>query len=62
MAHATHRNSNDNLYVRYLYWDGRRWNWNYNYNWLDNEWNSNNPAAVANIFISPSGFRGSFVL
>lgn len=38
------RNSDDNLYVRYLYWNDGRWNWNYN--WLDNDWNGNNPAAV----------------
>lgn len=54
-----------NCYVRYLYWNGERWNWNYN--WLDNLWNATNPAAVlATRFISlPSaGLRGreSFVL
>ena len=40
---ARFRNANGNLYVEYLYWNGNRWNWNYN--WLDNDWNSNNPAA-----------------
>jgi hypothetical protein len=39
-----YRNANGDLYVRYLYWNGDRWNWNYN--WLDNDWNDNNPAAV----------------
>ena len=40
------RNSDGNLYVRYLYWNGNRWNWNYN--WLDNDWNDHNfSAAVA---------------
>jgi hypothetical protein len=34
----------DNLYVRYINWNGDRWYTNYN--WLDNDWNSNNPAAV----------------
>jgi hypothetical protein len=44
------RNSDGNLYVRYLNWDGDRWNWNYN--WLDNDWNDDNPAALlANIFV-----------
>lgn len=58
-AGSTHRNSNNNLYVRYLYWNGDRWNWNYN--WLDNNFNSNNPAALAIFFISLP-WRGSFVL
>ncbi len=45
------RDSDGNLYVRYLYFnDGR---WNSNYNWLDNDWNSDNPAALrAILFIS----------
>ena len=38
------RNSDGNLYVRYLYWNDDRWNWSNN--WLDNDWNVNNPAAV----------------
>ena len=38
------RDSNGNLYVRYLYFnDGE---WRSNYNWLDNDWNDNNPAAL----------------
>lgn len=46
-----YRNSDGNLYVRYLYWNDGRWNWSNN--WLDNEWNVNNPAAVSeNLFIS----------
>jgi len=45
------RNSNGNLYIRYLYFnDGV---WNRNYNWLNNDWNGNNPAALlATYFIS----------
>lgn len=56
------RNPNGNLYVRYLYWNGDRWN--SNFNWLDNNFNSNNPAALlANLFISPLAYcRRSFVL
>ena len=43
--HFTHnRNSDGNLYVRYLYWNGDRWNWNDN--WLDNDWNDDNPVAL----------------
>ena len=57
------RNSNGNLYVRYLYFNEGRWNWNYN--WLDNDWNGNNPAAVAaaaTYFISlPTSCWESFV-
>ena len=50
------RNSDGNLYVRYLYWNGDRWNWNYN--WLDNDFNDNNPAALsATLFISLSFFE-----
>ena len=55
------RNSNGNLYVRYLNWNGKQWA--SNYNWLDNDWNSNNPSAVrATHFISlPAFLRESFV-
>ncbi len=44
MAFYTFRNpANDNLYVRYGYWnEGKVVS---NYNWLDNDWNGNNPAA-----------------
>ena len=45
MAESTIRDSNGNLYVRYLNWNGKAWNWNYN--WLDNDWNANNPVALA---------------
>jgi len=50
--HSAHyRGGDGNLYVRYLYWNGERWNWNYN--WLDNDWSGGNPAAVpANRFVS----------
>ncbi len=52
MALYTNRDSSDNLYVRYLYWNDGKWRWNYN--WLDNDWNVNYPSvALANLFISP---------
>ena len=51
------RNSDDNLYVRYLYWNDGRWNWGNN--WLDNDWNGNNHAALrATLFISHPAIRG----
>jgi hypothetical protein len=61
-ASHTIRNSDGNLYVRYLNWDGKQWNWNYN--WLDNDFNGNNPAALlATHFISPlANLQRSFVL
>jgi hypothetical protein len=43
-----HRDADGNLYVRYLNWNGDRWDWNYN--WLDNDWNENNPSAVSATF------------
>jgi hypothetical protein len=50
-APHTNRNSDGNLYVRYLYWNDDRWNWSNN--WLDNDWNDNNPAALsATLFAS----------
>ena len=56
---AHNRDTDGNLYVRYLYWNGTRWNWNYN--WLDNDWNDNNPALVPEIlFILPLLFRRKF--
>ncbi|MCC6934803.1 MAG: hypothetical protein IT406_03910 [Candidatus Yanofskybacteria bacterium] len=58
-ARSTHRNSNDNLYVRYLYWNGSRWNWNYN--WLDNDFNGNNPAVVRATLLISLPSRESFV-
>ena len=55
------RNSDGNLYVRYLYWNDDRWNWNNN--WLDNDWNDDNPAALrATLFISRSVSRLGRVL
>ena len=64
MTRATlyiNRDADDNLYVRYLNWNGNRWNWNYN--WLDNDWNDSNPAALlATFFISlPAACWESFV-
>ncbi len=47
---CTHRNSDGNLYVRYLYWNGG--NWQADNNWLDNDWDSNNPAAVSATFFT----------
>ena len=59
--YTKNRDSDDNLYVRYLYFnDGA---WNRNYNWLDNDWNGTNPAALlANYFISLLFLLESFVL
>lgn len=57
MALHTNRNSNGNLYVRYLYWNDDRWNWNNN--WLDNDWNDNNPTALrATLFNSHPASAG----
>ena len=58
----TIRNSDGNLYVRYLLWDGSQWNWNYN--WLDNDFDGDYPAALlATNFISPlANLQRSFVL
>lgn len=39
-----YRSSGGFLCVRYLYWDVSRWSWYYN--WLDDDWNSGNPAAL----------------
>ncbi len=59
-ASRVNRNSDGNLYVRYLYWNDGRWNWNYNY--LDNDFDVQNPAAVrATLFISLPLWRESFV-
>jgi hypothetical protein len=61
MALCANRNSDGNLYVRYLNWNGGRWN--RNYNWLDNDWNADNPAMVfATLFISLPTLRESFAL
>jgi hypothetical protein len=40
-----YRDSGGDLSVRYLYWSGSEWNWDYN--WLDDDFNSDNPAALA---------------
>lgn len=40
-----YRNSVGDLYVRYLYWDGSKWYWFYF--WLDDDFNSDCPAALA---------------
>lgn len=45
VAYCVHRNSNGNLYVRYLYWNDGQWNWNYN--WLDNDFDDQYPAAIS---------------
>ncbi len=39
-----YRNSDGNLYVRYLYWRSRRWYWDYY--WLDDVWDDVCPALV----------------
>lgn len=39
-----YRNSDGNLYVRYLYLSGGRWYWNFY--WLDSDWYDSNPAAL----------------
>jgi hypothetical protein len=41
-----YRNADGVLYVRCLYWDGNQWDWNCS--WLDSNFYSNSPAAVAN--------------
>lgn len=54
------RTSGDNRNVAYLIWNDRHVivNWN----WLENRWNGNNPALLANLFISlPIVCRESFV-
>ncbi len=46
-----YRNSDDNLNVRYLNWNGDRWDWDWD--WLGSDWDSYNPAALlANLFVS----------
>ena len=39
-----YRHSDGSLYVRYLYWNGDRWDWSYS--WLGNDWDSDYPALV----------------
>lgn len=41
---TVYRGSGGGLYVRYLYWDGDRWDWNYH--WLGLVWYVNYPAAL----------------
>jgi|TARA_Y100000310_G_scaffold63237_1_gene58575 hypothetical protein len=58
-ARYTNRNSDGNLYVRYLNWRGDRWNWNCN--WLDSDWNGSNPAVdKTNYSKIPRGIAGDF--
>ena len=40
-----YRRSDGGLYVRCLYWGGSKWRWHGR--WLDNGFNSGNPAALA---------------
>lgn len=40
-----YRNSDGNLYVRYLYWNDSRWNWGYD--WLARGFYGNCPAALS---------------
>ena len=40
-----YRDSDGSLNVRYLGWNGERWNWSFN--WLDNVWYDVCPAAVS---------------
>jgi hypothetical protein len=41
---TVYRRSDDNLYVRYLCWDGGRWRWGNR--WRVSGWRDNHPAAV----------------
>jgi hypothetical protein len=48
--HTLRRDSGDDRNVAYLIWnDGKVL---VNWNWLDNDWNGNNPALLANLIIS----------
>jgi len=40
-----YRNSDGDLFVRYLHWNGAEWDWNYH--WLDDDFNAAYPAALA---------------
>lgn len=59
--YPTHsQNSDGNVNVNYVYFNDGKLNWNNN--WLDNDWDSQNPAAVlATLFISLPFSRESFV-
>ena len=61
-AFYINRNSADNLYVRYLYFNEVSQTWNSNYYNVRNKFNSNNPAAVAgnSLYFSPFFMRGEF--
>lgn len=39
-----YRDSDGDLYVRYLCWDGEQWDWGYD--WLDGGWRDRGPALV----------------
>ena len=39
-----YHNSSDGLYIRYLWWDGRRWHWHCS--WLVNDFHFHSPALV----------------
>lgn len=45
------RDSNGNLHVPYLNWNGDRWV--LNFNWVDNDFNDNDVLARSNSFHSP---------
>jgi hypothetical protein len=53
--HTLWRDLDDNRNVAYLIWDDDRVivNWN----WIDNDFDGNNPAVLANLFISLSTMR-----
>ena len=40
-----YRLSDGRLCVRYLIWNGSEWDWSYD--WLDDDFNSDSPAALA---------------
>lgn len=52
-----YRDSGGDLYVRYLYWVGGRWDWDYY--WLDLVWRSDNPAAVSQVSTGTSEPKNS---
>ena len=41
---TVYRDSDGDLFVRYLYWFGYRWYWNHF--WLDSYWGASNPALL----------------
>lgn len=42
-----YRSADGSLYVRYLYWNGTGWDWNDN--WLDDDWDADDPAVLAQL-------------